>query len=59
MSGHGGARLALGPLDPHILERMQHDYPKIEWAMVDSQHDVPHQAPDELVAHLRKFAGTA
>jgi pimeloyl-ACP methyl ester carboxylesterase len=44
---------------PDILERMQRDYPKIEWAMVDSQHDVPFQAPHELVAHLRKFAGTA
>jgi pimeloyl-ACP methyl ester carboxylesterase len=44
---------------PDILERMQHDYPKIEWAFADSQHDVPFQAPDELVSHLRKFAGNA
>ena len=44
---------------PDILERMQRDHPKVEWAMADAQHDVPHQAPDELVAHLRRFAGTA
>jgi pimeloyl-ACP methyl ester carboxylesterase len=44
---------------PEILERMQRDYPKIEWEMVDSQHDVPHQAPDQLVEHLRTFAGAA
>lgn len=44
---------------PDILERIQRDHPKIEWAMADAQHDVPFQAPDELVAHLRKFAGTA
>ncbi len=42
---------------PDIVERMERDYPKIEWAMVDSQHDVPSQAPDALVAHLRRFAG--
>jgi esterase len=44
---------------PDILDRMQRDYPKIEWATVDSQHDVPYQDPDGLVADVRKFVGTA
>jgi pimeloyl-ACP methyl ester carboxylesterase len=44
---------------PDILERIQRDHPRIEWAFADAQHDVPFQAPDELVAHLRRFAGTA
>src|ERR1700704_3685603 len=44
---------------PEILARMTRDYPGIEWATVDSQHDVPDQAPQELVAAVRKFtAGT-
>jgi pimeloyl-ACP methyl ester carboxylesterase len=44
---------------PEILERMQRDYPNIEWATVDSQHDVPFQDPDGLVAAVRKFVGNA
>jgi esterase len=40
---------------PDVLARMVRDYPKIEWQTVDSQHDVPGQAPDALVAHVRKF----
>jgi esterase len=44
---------------PEIIARMTRDYPGIEWATVDSQHDVPDQAPQELVAAVRKFtAGT-
>jgi pimeloyl-ACP methyl ester carboxylesterase len=42
-----------------VLARMQRDYPKIQWQTVDSQHDVPGQAPDALVAHVRKFIGAA
>jgi esterase len=42
---------------PEILEPIQRDYPNVQWAPVDSQHDVPHQAPDELVAAIRKFIG--
>jgi hypothetical protein len=26
---------------------------------VDSQHDIPGQAPDAFVAHVRKFIGAA
>jgi pimeloyl-ACP methyl ester carboxylesterase len=44
---------------PDILARMQRDYPKIEWATVDSQHDVPYQDPDGLVTAVRKFVGMA
>jgi esterase len=44
---------------PDILERMKHDDPNIEWATVDSQHDVPYQDPGGLVAAVRKFIGTA
>jgi pimeloyl-ACP methyl ester carboxylesterase len=44
---------------PEILARMTRDYPKIEWATVNSQHDVADQAPQELVAAVRKFAASA
>lgn len=44
---------------PDILARMKHDDPNIVWATVDSQHDVPYQDPDGLVAAVRKFIGTA
>jgi hypothetical protein len=43
---------------PDILTRLR-DYPTIEWAMVDSQHDVPFQDPDGLVAAMRHFIGSA
>jgi len=41
---------------PEMIARVQRDYPKFEWATADAQHDVAYQAPDELVAALRKFA---
>ena len=44
---------------PDILEPMQRDYPHIQWATVNSQHDVPYQDPDGLVAAVRKFVGEA
>jgi pimeloyl-ACP methyl ester carboxylesterase len=44
---------------PEILEPMQRDYPNIQWATVDSQHDVPYQDPDGLVAAVRGFVGDA
>jgi esterase len=40
---------------PEIIERISRDYPKIAWATVNSQHDVADQAPQELVAAVRKF----
>jgi len=41
---------------PDMIARVQRDYPKFEWATADAQHDVAYQAPEELVAALRKFA---
>jgi len=44
---------------PEIVERISRDYPKIAWATVNSQHDVADQAPQELVAAVRKFIASA
>jgi len=44
---------------PEIIARISRDYPSIEWAMVNSQHDVADQAPQELVAAVRKFSAGA
>lgn len=41
------------------IERLERNYPHIPHAVVDSEHDVAGQAPDALIAHVRKFvAGT-
>ncbi|MEA2902665.1 MAG: esterase [Alphaproteobacteria bacterium] len=42
--------------NPAILERLTRDYPKAALVTVNAQHDVPNQAPEELIAHVRKFA---
>jgi pimeloyl-ACP methyl ester carboxylesterase len=44
---------------PETVARLTRDYPQIKQETVDSQHDVPRMAPDALVAHVRKFVGTA
>jgi len=44
--------------DPKILARLTSDFPQFSVVTVDSQHDVPDQAPDALIAHVRKFVGT-
>ncbi len=44
---------------PEIIARINRDYPAIEWATVDSQHDVAAQAPQALVTAIRKFAAGA
>jgi pimeloyl-ACP methyl ester carboxylesterase len=44
---------------PEVIARINRDYPAIEWATVDSQHDVAAQAPQALVAAIRKFAAGA
>jgi pimeloyl-ACP methyl ester carboxylesterase len=44
---------------PEIIARISRDYPSIEWATVNSQHDVADQAPQELVAAVRKFSAGA
>jgi pimeloyl-ACP methyl ester carboxylesterase len=40
---------------PEIIERISRDHPGIAWETVNSQHDVADQAPQELVAAVRKF----
>jgi pimeloyl-ACP methyl ester carboxylesterase len=40
---------------PATIERLQKNYPHIPHAVVDSEHDVAGQAPDALIAHVRKF----
>lgn len=43
---------------PATVERLTKEYPQIIQATVQSQHDVARMAPDALVAHVRRFAGT-
>jgi esterase len=45
--------------NPAVLERLTRDHAKIPIVTVDSQHDVPNQAPEALIAHVRKFVGTS
>jgi len=45
--------------NPAVLERLTRDYPQVSIVTVDAQHDVPDQAPDALIAHVRKFVGTS
>jgi esterase len=44
---------------PETVARFTRELPHIPQETVDSQHDVPRMAPDALVAHVRKFIGTA
>jgi pimeloyl-ACP methyl ester carboxylesterase len=44
---------------PATVERFTREYPHIPQATVDSQHDVPGQAPEPFVAHVRKFIETS
>jgi pimeloyl-ACP methyl ester carboxylesterase len=44
---------------PATVERFTREYPHIPQETVDSQHDIPGQAPDAFVAHVRKFIGSA
>jgi esterase len=44
---------------PATVERFTREYPHIPQATVDSQHDVPGQAPEAFVAHVRKFIEAA
>jgi esterase len=43
---------------PETVARFTREYPHIPQETVDSQHDVPGQAPDALIAHVRKFLAT-
>lgn len=40
---------------PEIVDKVQRRFPKVIWATVDCRHDVAYEAPDELVAGVRKF----
>jgi esterase len=44
---------------PETVERFTKEYPNIPQRTVDSQHDIPGQAPDAFVAHVREFIGAA
>ena len=44
---------------PELVARITRDYPAIEWTTVDSQHDVAAQAPQALIAAIRKFGASA
>ena len=40
---------------PETVARFTKEYPHIPQGTVDSQHDIPGQAPDAFVAHAKKF----
>ncbi len=40
---------------PETVARFTKEYPHIPQRTVDSQHDIPGQAPDAFVAHMREF----
>jgi esterase len=42
---------------PETVARFTKEYPHIPQNTVDSQHDIPGQAPDAFVEHMRKFIG--
>jgi esterase len=42
---------------PETVARFTKEYPHIPQETVDSQHDIPGQAPDAFVAHMRKYIG--
>jgi pimeloyl-ACP methyl ester carboxylesterase len=44
---------------PPTVERFTKEYPHIPQKTVDSQHDIPGQAPDAFVAHVRAYLGDA
>jgi pimeloyl-ACP methyl ester carboxylesterase len=41
------------------VDRLTKNYPKIPHFVVNSEHDVAGQAPDELIAHVKKFIADA
>jgi pimeloyl-ACP methyl ester carboxylesterase len=44
---------------PATVERLQREFPHIPQVVVDSQHDIPYQARDALIANVRKFIGAS
>jgi pimeloyl-ACP methyl ester carboxylesterase len=45
-------------LTDEMIARLRREYPKLAFVEVDSQHDVAYQAPDALIANVRKLAAT-
>jgi pimeloyl-ACP methyl ester carboxylesterase len=41
-----------------VVERLTREYPHVPQMVVNSEHDVAGQAPNELIGHVRKFVGT-
>jgi esterase len=44
---------------PETVARFTKEYPHIPQKTVDSQHDIPGQAPDAFVAHVKEYIGAA
>ena len=44
---------------PATVDRFTKEYPHIPQMTVDSQHDIPGQAPDAFVAHVKKYIEAA
>jgi len=44
---------------PETVARFTKEYPHIPQLTVDSQHDIPGQAPDAFVAHVKKYIEAA
>jgi pimeloyl-ACP methyl ester carboxylesterase len=44
--------------NPAILERLTREYPQVLVATIDSRHDILDEAPEALIAHVRKFVAT-
>jgi len=45
--------------DPKIIARVSGEFPKLTMVTVDCRHDIANEAPDALLAHVRKFTATA
>ena len=45
--------------DPKIIARVSGEFPKLTMVTVDCRHDIANEAPDALLAHVRKFVGSA
>jgi pimeloyl-ACP methyl ester carboxylesterase len=42
---------------PETVDRFTKEYPNIPQRTVDSQHNIPGQAPDAFVVHMKEFIG--
>lgn len=44
---------------PQLVEKLQRQFPRIQWATADAMHDIAYYAPDELVAAVQSFVAGA